>query len=133
MSECNVCLEAEGIVRHFMPCGCRIPLCDGCVKKIATQPRCLWCRRETGLNEDDILETAAVLAASQATIQALQQKVHDTHWQNTLLRVEMFHFKRYQFYRIGGFYTGFLSGLGLAVYGGCILNFGLTLLVHLLL
>lgn len=135
MTECNVCLEAEGIDRHFMPCGCRIRLCDGCVKKVATQPRCLWCRTPPSddmLNNQELLETAAVLAASHATIHSLEQKLHDTQWQNTLLRVEMYHFKRFRFYRVWGFWSGFLAGFGIMLHTGTLVNFGLFVLVHLL-
>lgn len=135
MTECNVCLEAEGTDRYFMPCGCRMPLCDVCVKKVATQPRCLWCRQppefEDELNNQELLETAAVLAASHATIHALKQKLHDTQWQNTLLRVEMFHFKRSEFYRFTGFCTGFAGGLGVVLYAGLFAHIALVVFIHM--
>jgi hypothetical protein len=135
MSECNVCLEAEGIDRYFMPCGCRNRLCETCVKKVATQPRCLWCRAppaDETLNSAEMLETAAVLAASHATIHGLHQKIHDVQWQNTLLRVEMYHFKRHEFYRVTGFWTGMLSGLGIVLYAGLFAHIGLVVLVTML-
>lgn len=77
------------------------------------------------------METAAVLAASQATIHALQHKVQDTQWQNTLLRVEMFHFRRHQFYKTAGFCAGVLGGMGIVLYSSLFVHFGLTVLVHL--
>ena len=120
MTECNVCFDASSEVRHFLPCGCRIWLCDACVKQVvnsATFARCLWCRKqEESDSEDDALL---------ASIQTLKQKLHDAQWQNTLLRVEMYHFKRHQFYHFTGFCAGVLLGLFMMTRVGLFMQFAM--------
>jgi hypothetical protein len=113
MTECVVCFEPRAIVRHFMPCACTVALCDECCSSIR---RCVWCRASPPpfLAEDETDESTEE--------ERLRAEVRDVRWQNTLLRVEHYHFKRHARYQLCGFYTGFIAGLGAAI--ACVVGAG---------
>lgn len=110
MSECAVCFDAIPEVdavakqRYFMPCCCRIPVCDGCVGQVARTGQCLWCRKHPAS------DAYQLLYISSNTIETLRERLQHTAWQNTLLRVEMVHFRSFQQYKLYGFVLGCLGG-----------------------
>lgn len=120
MGDCAVCLDAIEIerapacLRYFMPCACRILLCDACVTKVAQGGRCLWCRkREPNISVPpnfDASEAANLLALSSNTITTLRENNNEVRWQNMLMRVELFHFRRFQWYKGWGFILGAMGG-----------------------
>ena len=116
-------LHAHLMQRYFMPCGCRIQLCDECVPKVARQARCLWCRQPPPnanaaqrVRDADFDSMVDVLNFSNTTINTLRDQLRETHFNNLVLRVEMYHFKRFEWYKAWGFYTGCVCGV---IYGIC--------------
>jgi hypothetical protein len=115
MSECAVCFDAipeEDAVakqRFFMPCCCRILVCDTCVAGVARIGRCLWCRKMPGA------DAYQLLYLSSNTIETLRERLRDTAWRNTLLRVEMYHFRRFENFKLFGFVFGVVGGLGVGL------------------
>lgn len=129
MSDCAVCFDTierdqnAACLRYFMPCGCRILLCDVCVDKVAQQGKCLWCRTRSQLPPPfDATEAANLLAVSTNTISTLRGENQEVRWQNMLMRVELFHFRRFQWYKGWGFILGTLGGVVIGITCGVVTN-----------
>lgn len=118
MMECNVCFEACSIERYFMPCGCRIRLCDECTGKVARLRRCLWCRTPPANPTDPARphEDTQLYFDNRR----LSTQLHDVLYANLLLRAEMFHFKRFHCYKAWGFFIGCVGGFGLGLAGSAV-------------
>lgn len=127
MDDCAVCFDAIdsaqklSCLRYFMPCGCRILLCDDCVTKVAQEGMCLWCRKRPTNPPPpffDAAEAANLLAVSTNTIATLRSDNQEVRWQNMMMRVEMYHFQRFQWYKGWGFILGTVGGMAVGMMCG---------------